>query len=82
MISVAERVLEMLFALIFICNAGVGAECDDMHAIKTLQTSAQWSTNEECHRGAVEYLHTVDVRTFLEPNKNYEITISCREAPV
>lgn len=72
----------MLFALVFICNVGAAEECDDAHAVVTLQTTAQWPTSEACQIGAVAYLHSIDVRTFLEPNKDYQITISCREASV
>jgi hypothetical protein len=69
----------MLVALIFICNPGIAEECDASNAIKQMQVPGLYKTNEECHRGAIGYLHSIDVGAFLEPNKSYQITVSCRE---
>jgi len=69
----------MLVALIFICNPGVVEECDANNAIWWMQAPGLYKTNEECHSGAIGYLQSINVRGFLEPNKSYQITVSCRE---
>lgn len=72
----------MLSAIIFICNIGAVGECDDANAIWQRQAPGLYKTNEECHRGAIGYLHSLDVSGFLEPDKSYAITISCRDGGI
>jgi hypothetical protein len=70
----------MLQAIIFICAVEVGGspECNDFRAIFTDVAPDRYVNDEECQRGAIEYLHTVDFSGVLAPDGNYQVIISCR----
>jgi hypothetical protein len=70
-----------MLGLVLICDIAVGSaavECTPDRAVFTGDVPGRWSDEAACQRGAVAYLHRLDVETILEPEHDYAITVTCR----
>jgi hypothetical protein len=70
----------MFEALIFVCVVGV-ANCET-NAFWRDKDPGRYADNDACHQGALAYMHTINFEDILEPGHDYQVLISCREAPV
>ncbi len=72
----------MLLALVLICDVAAGAgavECTPDRAVFAGPVPGRWADGDACQRGAVAYLHGLDVEAILEPGHDYAITVTCRD---
>ncbi len=71
----------MLLALVLICDVAAGStavECTPDRAVYTGDVPGRWADEAACQRGAVAFLHGLDVARILEPEHDYAITVTCR----
>jgi hypothetical protein len=70
----------MLTAIVLIClasDASSAGECTPDRAAHRGIVPGLWMDLDDCESGALSYLHALDVSRFLEPDRDYVISVSC-----